>query len=928
MEYNLIEYIKTNYPNVIYDTHTHTRTDDKLFIVKNLFVIGFFTNNNFYKINTPFHVGVGINKNIPVFDGFTDIDKEHLYKKVEEGDESNDIETLPLPYNLFYDNISNGILAIKKEKLYKLPRIIDNYNSYINEIKKCQMQILENKSDIIKGIRDYKQNILNFIIHNPIDLKELSKIYKNIQNETINFQNKFNELDLVTDNYESIKQIINELVNIQIELDKSLLQQAMLENYKRKPKHILLTQKDDIINNIKIYHHKWLNWVNWLSTTQNVNYTNLKYELLQEFKMIKDKFKDLLNHHPDLECAIENVNCEKLKQSIIDIESEINNVLNEQLIQLSIKEYNYNKDSNKLNFKLNKESYELQNISSLINLYNLFLENENTRIVTIDELDTSKCNIIVQNFLAINNIFHRQQTIIKAINSYLNTIDNQIDELKLLEKEIENHISFLNLNSYINDVNLKKFKTKRGIEDYLKNKSDDESDFCVHLFNIIYFWNVNKTYYLNLNKRLFNIYEDILSYPRIYLKLNTKDDINDAKDKYDSKIINRIGENFYKINDNSIDLFNELENNYSIVLINYGDSFSKKSLNIFGDYKNKGILYHELKNLLNKHIDANLSLEYLFEQYYNNNNNDLINNKVSGKIHNLVGPGPSCPRNCIIDETKDFINILPSVFNYTGTGIDINNIDNIDSLFNNIQNYRKSHGRISKIPTNNNSSRSNLYMIFKLVFNNNDIKYITIIDTADNDSPINLSNTYKLDSKLYFIMAPEPIGGVNKLTKYLKPEILQEYQPSQILNTLNESFYINETINHILYFIAPKYHKEISLNDQVTIDKYDPLKYFTSPINEQSDKSDQQSVEQNTEQSDQQSDQQSVEQQSDQQSVEQSVHFQRHYNEYYDENEKENEKEFNDQITYNVLSIPILEFINKLPKSNSLPTKYCILYNI
>ena len=74
-------------------------------------------------------------------------------------------------------------------------------------------------------------------------------------------------------------------------------------------------------------------------------------------------------------------------------------------------------------------------------------------------------------------------------------------------------------------------------------------------------------------------------------------------------------------------LVNELQNEYSIVLFNSGESGSGKSMSLFGNYDKKGILYTEFKNLYNLPNFKKITLEYLFEEYYNPIDFDLINNK-------------------------------------------------------------------------------------------------------------------------------------------------------------------------------------------------------------------------------------------------------------------------------------------------------------
>jgi hypothetical protein len=55
MKYNsIIEYIKEKYPDII----TSINDEVESFIIKNMFIIGFFKKDKIYKIDIPFHIGI------------------------------------------------------------------------------------------------------------------------------------------------------------------------------------------------------------------------------------------------------------------------------------------------------------------------------------------------------------------------------------------------------------------------------------------------------------------------------------------------------------------------------------------------------------------------------------------------------------------------------------------------------------------------------------------------------------------------------------------------------------------------------------------------------------------------------------------------------------------------------------------------------
>lgn len=926
MKYNsIIEYIQEKYPDII----TIIDDDKETFIIKNMFIVGIFKNYNIHKIEIPYHIGI---QDIPVCRGFYDNDNELLLQKLDNSDLIIQEYTIQqLPYHIFYDKLSNNFIAIKTDSLYIIPKILKTYDSYLNKINECQVNIIENKNSIIKDLKTYKNDMINYIIDNKLQPNDIKKLHQHILNENLDYQTKLNllykcnldtkkcndnnkyidELELK----EYIHELTSELINLQNDLDKSQLKYALLERYKNDSRHFILNEKENIIKSIKIYHYKWLEWLESINTENSCtdNIDDYKYSLLKELKIIENKFKDLLKYHSlediNINASLNHNDFKKLKQNIADIQYEIKNIINNELVQLSIKDYKYNNSDKQSNdFEITKDTNyrwpeELHYIGNDLNeINNLLLQNNNTKVEELYKYSNiSDCYIIIQNFLALNNIFYRQKIILKKLEniiynnlppfSYLSEeIKSQIlDTFNLLKIEINNNINFLNLNSYINDANLLRFKTKNGMENYYKSRHINEEDFCMHLFNIIKFWNINKIYYRNLNTRLINIYEDISGQIKIYIRIkpytsNLIENIDNLlinKNIYEDKRqfymsiysendnSNRIYGDFHgifdetytnlnlytgtnnkdtnlledsdKINiDDIIELsekttfglyntFKHLEDGYSSTLISYGNSGSGKSLSLFGDHTIRGLLYYGFKNLENV---ATISLEYLFEQYYYSN--DLINNKISGKIHNLINNlvlsnlEISDNVDIYIDETKEFSKRLPSY-------IDINNIsiDNIDALLTNIDNYRKVKGRICKIPNNINSNRSHLYMIFKVTFENKESRYMTFIDTASKESPYNLFKNFIDDTqtKLQIIMAPEPIGGISKIENTINKDILNNYSPSDVLKILNETFYINETINHMTYFLNKS--KNLTYDDQQTsINNYNISKYFISPIKE------------------------------------------------------------------------------------------------
>ena len=137
-------------------------------------------------------------------------------------------------------------------------------------------------------------------------------------------------------------------------------------------------------------------------------------------------------------------------------------------------------------------------------------------------------------------------------------------------------------------------------------------------------------------------------------------------------------------------------------------------------------------------------------------------------------------------------------------------------------------------PFNNNSSRSNLYIVFELTFNTGKKGYVTVIDNAGMESPIDLFNTFIKNISLQSILAPEPIGGVDTVKKHLLEEWKENYSAQDVFDIIKESFYINETINHLKYYLSKKNYKQVKIVMQHSGTKnYSTSKFYVNPIDEE-----------------------------------------------------------------------------------------------
>ena len=241
--------------------------------------------------------------------------------------------------------------------------------------------------------------------------------------------------------------------------------------------------------------------------------------------------------------------------------------------------------------------------------------------------------------------------------------------------------------------------------------------------------------------------------------------------------------------------FKQVEDGYSIVLFGYGVSGSGKTRILIGEKGIPGLMHYGLANL--KGV-TNIRVKNIFEQYINKFTPTL--KSISGNIHHLVGNIKQL-KSVSFDESADFGEDLPS-------NINLNNIsiESLYSLTGSIEKYRISQKRIKKTPNNPVSSRSHLYMVFEITFDTGKIGYITIVDTAGRELPISIYNLFiepkeysngKI-SKTNITTILGPTGGVSVVESFMKESLRKDYTAKDIYEILKEGFYINETINHLI----------------------------------------------------------------------------------------------------------------------------------
>ena len=735
-----------------------------------------------------------------------------------------EIKRLEAQYKTYYDSQSNNSVLIKSEYEDKMKKITNDYDVIQKQLDECKNQIVNNKDAIVEGINKYKIEMKEYIKGKELELKDIKELHKreseerkvlaeqlanllekekdylkDIEKNKILLSETDSSISEKRQKFEELQsscnQISDELRSLKEELSKSKMKNELLEGYNSRCKEKLLNEKSQIIESIKGYNQKWLEW----SDTIQKDTKAYKIKLLNDLKTAQKNMKTTLQNQLD-QVSLSSTEIKKLKQNIADVQNELQRTINEQIMKLSERDESI-KQLEMLSNKRGETITELQSTlddknsliserdqqianlkgelsKSLFEVDTLIKQNNMTKIDS--KIDYDNCYEILKNFISLNNIFYRKEEVINRLDNiiYNNTgiFTKLNDSLKQkiktdyekVRREIKNHIDFLNLKQYVNSPNI----------DLLKMSSTRDrvpENFCTELSNLLQYWNTNKVTYRDQDRILSNIYEDLSGVARIYIRIKpiTYDNsgnsdnensaisknihiniINDKKQRSLSldctksntefrgeesfgdfygifedtftnvDIFTGVGgsngseSNSVKINlDNITEKtdsispglfhnFKQLEDGYSVVIFGYGYSGSGKTHSLLGSKGSPGLLHYGLSSL--KDV-SNISLRYLFEQYYNRLN--FNNRQISGSIHNLIGQIPLL-KDFSKDESVEFQKLLP---NYINTK-DIT-VDELYALTDIIDRYRIQRGRIKSTPVNNVSSRSHLFFVFEIKFN-------------------------------------------------------------------------------------------------------------------------------------------------------------------------------------------------------------------
>jgi chromosome segregation ATPase len=251
-----------------------------------------------------------------------------------------------------------------------------------------------------------------------------------------------------------------------------------------------------------------------------------------------------------------------------------------------------------------------------------------------------------------------------------------------------------------------------------------------------------------------------------------------------------------------------LDGNHRFVLGNF--LVTHNSHTLLGSKNSPGILELGLRDLISS--GASVSLKYAFEQYYSTIS--LAFKKVSGSVIPLYPK--RFPRfiNDKFFEKVDNSGPFEEALSKRGVNVSQFTPDLVNNFVEVCDGFRIERHRIKSTPNNPQSSRSHLFLTFEVKLGGN-TSYLTIVDTAGKESPLGIYKSFMKDKGkvdiVTFIQGGEKLikdsDIMDKLNIMDSPYIQQsssKYAPKHILEVIKEGVYINETVNHLTWYLNNK----------------------------------------------------------------------------------------------------------------------------
>jgi hypothetical protein len=886
MNTDIITYIEENLPQVIFNpVQLPGRLNAVGFVVTdNKLIIGFIKRDgSLCKLIEPVDLTNFTNmqlrdiiEKIPIVNGFSERDKSNLLKvftsvdnispkeqTIVEQEISERIQQGEKPqYTPVYDQESERILLLREQYLSE----IKDYKQQIEDFKTRNREVIKQKEELNLKIQDYKTRLNEYLLDISVGIDKsynrIKMVIQNLKNERDNvkkiFQTLSSQFPELGFDIEKAEEQIAEFIN---SLRQKDLEIQVLREYKTKCAKDIQNEKERIKQALQEYNEKWKTTLE----NSNLEYEKTIEEIKGQYQMITSQFEKLQKDNNLTE--EENI---KLKDTIRELQSQLDKISTEQIIELQKK---YAEEIDRKEIELQEERMKNEQLREQLEKFEKLNQEEVfTDIKSVDYL-TCKKNSVAVNFSRVNDTLLRTLEKIDILFQMLTSekeiktispeqreqLINKLDEIRERTKVHINY--FFNLRDFNIESNIRLLQNREvEMDENLQN-------FCLRIADITNYWKAAEVDFLQDQNEITNIYEDIAGAVRVFVRIRPHPtersfqippqnpnmllaDCPESKGFYgpfygifDQEFNNRdifTGvverdlespneiiipniENYLDLPNNGLyKSFKQVESGYSIVIFGYGYSGSGKTHSLFGDRAERGTLHYALANL--KDVKQ-IEIKHAFELY--KNRVAVQENYISGKVIDLLGKRPENIPNEVI-QTEKIIDKMQ---------LDINNLNSeLDQLVENIDNYRKQKNRIRATPNNQTSSRSHLFLVFEIQFTNNTRGYITFVDMAGRESPLDLYSEF-LDKRRITLSTLMRMGTSKrereKLQMYVNEEYSSQYNMNSIYEILQEGFYVNESINHLSYFFQKKNFKETKVMMQKRLEDYNVKNFYVNPEREE-----------------------------------------------------------------------------------------------
>ena len=298
-------------------------------------------------------------------------------------------------------------------------------------------------------------------------------------------------------------------------------------------------------------------------------------------------------------------------------------------------------------------------------------------------------------------------------------------------------------------------------------------------------------------------------------------------------------------------LIDQAKKGYSIIFFGYGLSGSGKTYTLLGSQSiEKDKLKINQKGLLQLAVN-NLNQENYKVKVYQIKEELFKDFKIDTQTKKVTLSGQETKN--YLDETAftDQNNIFFNKYNpkeiksedivlfkdsIKDSKVNISNEKNINVLIASVTKYRQDKGHIKQTVNNPESSRSHLYITLDVQDSNGNNKgYITFVDMAGRETPLNVvtDSIKNTDYNISDLITDFSLFSENQLQSRKYCTSINKNMPEckKIKELIKESFYINESINHLKWYLQTKQNKMIEKPTQISkLTEYSNEKVFNTPI--------------------------------------------------------------------------------------------------